>query len=892
MRQPSYRPKLKSLDPRRVPSIAEYRIPAASSNSTVDDSALNDQFLSVITNGSVEGGVFKSSRRYRQWSDASGAGALHTAVAVTIAGAASCKKIIAMSAKTSGPAGYVFKVADMGAILTASTAAFGTSFGLFDEAVGRWVAYQHIDRAFFVGGANGNVRMISSICGTPTVSLVYKPTRFPSNQVVATTFDTATDYFTALPGWGTKDFPHILEAGLTTINAPDTSLFFSPTTYPITGNRVNYASALALTASDSQTDLVINPNGAISFWNVNGNYGNPLNYGIYTFQATQDYTEIDYLYFKYEGKKLGAGTPPYANTATIDQARIKVQKNGSGTWVDLPCLASAESSGGNIVRTHVWADLTNLDPDVKAAIKKIHFPLIFQGGGAVTLSNNFYYDISFHRGGKAYKLQSQVTDTLSATPPQEDLNYYFRYVSSDGLTISKPITVTIPPSVHEGVRPNAGIPKIGQEIQFVILNAGAPWESTGSNISNVEVYRKVTIRSTGEDRYYLLGTVANPVTSVAFLDVKSDKELIEGAGTYLPAIPDTGILPSGSTAITNIVCGCSWKGSNVLFDNAGLAYFSKVGTYAEFMFPNDGYQVDPEDLTRPRFEQVTPDALPIIAAIGKDALYMFSENRVYAMSGDYIATCPPARPLPNASGILGARAYCGYGGGVIYAARDGLWFIQVPFGFSGSAEQVESKEITISNRACWEWLYNGGGSNITISTDKSEKDIWVFNGDRALHFTKESGWVRVLWGGSSDAKIFSAYHQTYGLVIGMSSHKFGLIGEFLTDGGTDLPGATGSTFIADFESRKFTDYRKVLRALVNVENPASGRTVTLNATSDRGTSENLTFNGANPVYNQSWNMSGAPSGGRWVKFKLSISPGTIIESATIQMTRHDTRRGK
>jgi hypothetical protein len=788
---------------------------------------------------------------------------------------------------------YVFKIADMGSILTASTAAFGANFGTFTEGAGRWVAYQHISRAFFVGGANGNVRMISSVCGTPVVSLTYKPTQFPSNQVTEYILQTTLDQFRYnFAGWGTKLFRGFMDSPVIS-GSGDSATITNAVGTPISmsGNKTNFASAIQFYSGDGTQDIAIEENGGqINYFNVSTP---KVNRFVYTLQNPVDWAFVDYLYFVYWGNQaLHSASYTSAGPSTSGEVEFKFQDSTGGTWYSATTRSAVENIPGiGNSKCHVWVDLTSIPLAVRKDLKKIMLPMLEASGHSLngTLRSMAIYP---YRGGKAYKLQTQATDTLSANPPQEDLVYYVRYVSADGLYVSKPVVRTIPPSVHEGLRPIAGIPKIGQSVAILIKKAESPWASD----STIQVYRKVIVRASNETRYYLVDTLANPsgaFTTVAYQDDYSDIELIEGAFTYLSEPPESdGISPSGTTAIANMVCGCSWKGSNVLFDNAGLAYFSKVGTYGEFMFPNDGYQVDPEDLTRPRFEQVTPDALPIIAAIGKDALYMFSENRVYAMSGDYIATCPPARPLPNASGILGARAYCGYGGGVIYAARDGLWFIQVPFGFSGSAEQVESKEITISNRACWEWLYNGGGSNITISTDKSEKDIWVFNGDRALHFTKESGWVRVLWGGSSDAKIFSAYHQTYGLVIGMSSHKFGLIGEFLTDGGTDLPGATGSTFIADFESRKFTDYRKVLRALVNVENPASGRTVTLNATSDRGTSENLTFNGANPVYNQSWNMSGAPSGGRWVKFKLSISPGTIIESATIQMTRHDTRRGK
>ncbi len=872
----------------RLQEPVRYEVPARPSASTLDSTALNDNTLAYILNGSIEKGVFSASRRYRTWGNApttTASGAWTASCLASISGTSGCEKLILMTRDNAGT-GFQFYSANVSASASAAANVFGTAYGGFTEATGEWVGHQHLDRAFFVGGTNGNVRMISSICGTPSVSAMVKKAAFPSNQVVASYRTAVSDYLTTLGRNGAQTFPHPSDGGLTLINAPDTSFVISSVTYSISGKVVNYADNLAITAAGTTADGAISSSGYLTYWNISGTGGAPSNVLDYTFQTAQDYDDCDYFYVKYTVKDLsGGGLPVFETSYTTAQAQVSVQKDGSGTWTDLTCQVTVATVSTTRDTVHVWCDLTGVAADIRGAIKKIRFPMLSQSG--TTLPDA--YDINFHKGGKAYKMQNQVTDTLSVTtPPQEDLEYYVRYVSSDGLTVSKAIRVTVPPSAHEGVRPSAALPKIGGVVTITTSEATAPWG--GSSL--IKVYRKVTVRETEETRYYLLDGVESNAGGGVYTDYYSDKDLLNSTLTYTAAFDEAGELEDGVDLITNMVAGCTWKGANVLFDRSGLAYFSKVGTYNEFLFPGDGTEIDDQDVSRPRFIQITPNGLPIIAGIGQDALYMFAVDRIYAMAGDYPSSAPPASILPNLGGVLSSRACAPYFGGVVYGASDGLWSIEVPYGFNGSAEQVRANELTKNHRDCWEWVKSGGTSNMCVAIDRNSRDIWVFNNSRALTYTPETGWARIEWA-VSDSVLFCRHHHLYGTILVHSSRKASVIGAFTTDAATDPNGTTGGTaFTATFETKKFDAPLRILRVQTYLQSASSTTGASLTAISERGGTQSVSFNGASPVYNAPWSTTSFPSGGRWIKFQLSLTPGTTVEACVLSLATHDQYRGK
>lgn len=874
--------------PSSLQEPVRYEVPARPSASTLDSTALSDNTLAYILNGSIEKGVFSASRRYRTWGNApttTASGAWTASCLASISGTSGCEKLILMTRDNAGT-GFQFYSANVSASLSAAANVFGTAYGGFTEATGEWVGHQHLDRAFFVGGTNGNVRMISSICGTPSVSAMVKKAAFPSNQAVASYFTTVSEYYITLAGSGSKLFNSLKDA--TTVVNPGNDAIMTIDGVAMAGNLVNYTATLAVTSSDSRTDLALSTAGTLDYWFHTGTAGAPSNVGVYTFAAAQEYDKADYLYFKYETKEFPSNSAPpaFAASYTTAEIQISVQKDGSGTWVDLTCQRTVESVSGTPRVVHIWADLTNVASDVRAALKKFRFPLLFQGG---SITPPDYYSISFHKGGKAYKLQDQVTDTLSATsPPQEDLEYYVRYISADGLTLSKAIRVTVPPSAHEGVRPNAALPKIGGVVKITTAEATAPWTST----SLIRVYRKVEVRGTGEVRYYLLDGAESNASGGIYTDYYSDKDLLNSTLTYTATFDETGELEDGATLITNMVAGCTWKGANILFDRSGIAYFSKVGTYNEFLFPGDGTEIDDQDVSRPRFIQITPNGLPIIAGIGQDALYMFAVDRIYAMAGDYPSSAPPASILPNLGGILSSRACAPYYGGVVYGASDGLWSIEVPYGFNGSAEQVRAEELTKNSRDCWEWVKSGGTSNMCVSIDRNSRDIWVFNNNRALTYTPETGWARIEWA-VSDSVLFCRHHHLYGTILVHSSRKASVIGAFTTDAATDPNGTTGGTsFTATFETKKFDAPLRILRVQTYLQSASSTTGASLAAISERGGTQSVSFNGASPVYNAPWSTTSFPSGGRWIKFQLSLTPGTTVEACVLSLATHDQYRGK
>jgi hypothetical protein len=133
----------------------------------------------------------------------------------------------------------------------------------------------------------------------------------------------------------------------------------------------------------------------------------------------------------------------------------------------------------------------------------------------------------------------------------------------------------------------------------------------------------------------------------------------------------------------------------------------------------------------------------------------------------------------------------------------------------------------------------------------------------------------------------------YGTILVHSSRKASVIGAFTTDAATDPNGTTGGTaFTATFETKKFDAPLRILRVQTYLQSASSTTGASLTAISERGGTQSVSFNGATPVYNAPWSTTSFPSGGRWIKFQLSLTPGTTVEACVLSLATHDQYRGK
>lgn len=882
--------------------VSKLEIPASPPNSTLDPTSIANSALAYVLNGSVYGGVFQAGRAYRLWGTGFTSDSTFSAATLaSIASSSQCDRLVVLTRTATGFEFYNVNIANS---TSAQGSVYGTAFGAFSQNAGTWMGYQHLDRAFFVGGVNGDVRQVQSLCGTASASIVYKTAQFPNSQVTTTPLATAIDNGYTSITFAPTGSPAYSYA---TMTAGATSPF---------GTSMNGFPANASIASGAATNNVAQYSNIELFvdgdWEAHDDIGlqhpptNTTPGQIFSYlQFHNDSRKIDFAYtFTTLMPLASTGASDYlwvthdatgANGVTFTGADVVATRmavsvavsSASTTWISLPIQIAVTGAGSKVL--NVWADLTALTPAQRADIKRLRLTYWVDGTGS---SSNYcgFIETNVKGGGKAYKLQSQSTDTLSAEPVDEELKYHVRYRSANGLTVSRLLSASVQPSVHEGFRPDSVLPKIGNRITITSLVAGAPWDST----SLIDVYREVLDRTTNTTKYFRIVDGAANTGSSVFADTYTDRELLDSI-----TIPWTSILdPNGeslsSTTVqaSGMVCGTSWKGANVLFDTGGLCYISRVGTYTEFEWPGIDSAIDPDDVSRARFLQITDDGLPVLYAKGLDALYMFSRNRPYAMTGEFPSSASRPVPLPNLGGILGMKAAHPWKRGIVYAAKDGLHYVFVPFGFNGTAEQVEHVELTKDNRGCWaDYLLTGtDGSDISVAVDRNGRDIMVFNGAKALHIDTEAGVVRRTWA-TGDTVSWAGFNHKYGLLTIMATRACGVMGDFLTDGGTDVGGTNGTTFVAEFETKKFTDFAKLLRAQLWCRTPAYNTDITLTATSDRGGTQAITFTGENPVYNKAWPANGATSGGRWFKLNLKLNPGTIVEAMIVSATSHDGKRG-
>jgi len=820
-------------------------------NTSKDETQVAAGELSAATNLRRDRGVWEACDRYRVWGNAPTGAGLNGAGIGSFRHSSECEKIFIIFSNSGDQ--YFYK-ADVSGSLNAAGSVWGSSISNLTATQG-WVGWQHLDRFYWAGSSTNQVRYISTPCGASTLTAEYKVVGWPTDQVELASTDYAAYPFTA---WGT-------DSGVDRA----------------AGNAARYSDATTIIDfDDTEDDLSLGTSMMKIMLDAEPS-GNYVLDCAYIAQAGEDWSGRTSYAVHWDGANM---TNHDFNNAGINDSDFKmyVQKEGSAVWVELV--------QGDIYKTSdtdwwVWFSAADVASDVLADVKKVRFAgKVQKTGGA---ADEGWIELSLYRGGQNYNLQDSASDTFDQTAYSErNVRYYVRYRSADGNHVSAAISKQVSAVTHQGLRANTNLPLMGTLTGFTVQAATSPWAAADF----IDIYRLVEDQDSGTERYYKIVDGASNSGTYTYTDTLTDRDILTGTYTSIAAADfvATGDYEGGSDAIVDISAGCSWKGSNVLADIYGKVYFSRVGTYNQWLWPGTDMEIDPEEIGRPRTVQVAYTRMPVLSMVPADVLYLFTSNTVYAFSGETPALAAGPATIAHAYGAVSGKGCQAYFGGALYGTNHGLYWVRVPLAFAGVAEPEKYEDMTAGIRDSWTWLLGTDASNLVVAVD--DQEIWCFVNDRFLWRDREGLWTAGQW--ADGMNIFNAWgHRKYGLVGVTTAGKAFVLGDYETDGATDAAGTNGTAVTWSASSRMVVEDARLVRARVLIADPDAYTNVSISAESEfGGTAHSITYTGDEPGYNKAWPTWDRPPAGHSFKVTLSGSAADIVQSAQVGIARYDERR--
>lgn len=802
-----------------------------------------------------DNGKFELSDRYRIWGTSlsePGGVSINGAGIGSFRHSSECEKIFII--RTNG-ADQDFHKADVSGSTSAAAANWGSAIDTLTATQG-WVGWQHLDRFYWAGSATNQVQYIATPCGSSTLDPEYKINGWATDQVDTSIADYAVIPFTI---WGT-------DAGA----------------LPGAGNFVRYTDAQEFVGAqtDNADDLDIITNALRIY--MDGNAAPPAaasNSVAYIYQTAQDWAGTSAVAVKLVSNGYANGLD--LTVCNIDNFKFYIQKSGSGTWHEARRGDYYEASTTEL---WIWYDLSDVDAAALADLKKIRFSTERIAGGAGYIGD---LEIYAWKGGQTYSLQDSASDTFDrATYPERNVRYYVRYRSADGNHVSSAIQAQVSAITHNGLSVNANLPKMGSLISLAVQTAAAPWTTSDF----IDIYRLVEDVDAGTSRIYRIVTGASNAATYNWTDELSDRDILNGTYTSFNAsdFVVTGDYEGGATAITDISCGTSWKGSNVLADIYGKVFFARVGTYNQWIWPGVDADVDAADVGRARTVQVTGTRMPILAMVAQDALYMFSNESVYAMAGEYPSESVGPALVPHAYGAVSGKGCVAYYGGSLYGTMHGLYAIQVPMNFGGTAEPVVYEELTERVRPSWESLLGSNPEKLVVAAD--DKEIWCFVNERWMHRDADGNWATGEW--ADDMFVFNAWgHRKYGVVGVTSAGRAFVLGAFPTDGGTTAAGDNGTAASWRVKTRRLFGNLRVLRSSVVSSERHDETDIAVTCNSEFGGTHTIDYEGGLHKIDRSFSGWGKPPSGKWMEFELSgTGEHSDVLVASVSVVDYDERR--
>lgn len=323
--------------------------------------------------------------------------------------------------------------------------------------------------------------------------------------------------------------------------------------------------------------------------------------------------------------------------------------------------------------------------------------------------------------GDNWMRDTRETIDVDAGPTTGTLTYAYSYFD-----VSEALETALSPSGDIAMTS----PGVGQYVTITpLVNSGL------TSADKIYVYRKEV--ATGKWRR--IGSVANsgsPTVDDHYMEHEL-KDLPEYTATTLPRTVRAEAI---TTFKQSLVVGADRQ-----------VFISAVGEPLRFSpSPDEALptQEEEDDETRPRTVYASDNrAEEVYGVHGQDTLYIVTDRAVYAMVGDFPADLTPPRRLPGSRGAVGHRASAPYGGGILVATTDGLWFYAVGRGFSGldNGSLVE-RELTNEVRTSWKNFLGDLSSLVgdDVIVFEFEDEIWCLHqtgsGTKYLMLSRENAW--------------------------------------------------------------------------------------------------------------------------------------------------------
>ena len=489
--------------------------------------------------------------------------------------------------------------------------------------------------------------------------------------------------------------------------------------------------------------------------------------------------------------------------------------------------------------------------------------------------------------GGRFLVKDDATWKLINGSPARKIQYAYRYVHNSGSPVTNWTHLEVAGPIAIGARPIASFPHMGtwMNISPIIQNTGT--------YDEFEVARRASDGSWYDiSGQFTAGTLVNTDTPGGadqnfLIDKWTDVEVIAN-GTTPTTDPDTAedpFDPADSGPVVDVENGFSWKGSNVYLTSTGQVQFSGTNDFKFVLWDN----VDVEPLLQgsgvnPRVVQVTSKADPFLGGVGTDAAYCFTRNAPYVFVGA-IPAFADGPWLLDAKGAVGKRAMTTYRGGALYAADDGLYFLLVPPNFANASEVPPPLEMTRNVRDSWEDLFDEGGTDYRDQTVvvAHKSHIWVFCRNKYLHMHPDGRWVTGAWADSFSV-VSATSDEQKGIVLIGSDMKTGVIGDFVTDGGTAVAGTGGTAAEWTYRSGVLHQALSWEQWELDIETTAASPNVRMKLTTDRGAQSNHSFtdltNLTRPVDRVS---NSVHNKGRWADLTIVGQAEDKLRSAVMQV---------
>lgn len=419
-----------------------------------------------------------------------------------------------------------------------------------------------------------------------------------------------------------------------------------------------------------------------------------------------------------------------------------------------------------------WGDLTAIPDSIKGDVKEIKLRVGTKPG----LGSTDFKVETFAFGGIRYKATEWQTATTANTA---EVAYAYRFTEGAIIGPASPLVVTS--KSHLGSRLAANQSYMGATTTITVPPADAPF--TGA--ATIELYRVV-------DGTYRKLTTGPNTQDLVYTDRLRDDEITASPGTYpvtTLSFEDTGDGFSGQ--VVGIVCGCAWRGSNIYSGMDGKLYGSRTNAFADVLWDNVVKTNDQGsgDLSFPRTFTLSDDSkTPALCLVPGDSLYALTEFEVYAIvGGQTFGTASFPRKVDGGRGVVGVYAATVFADACLYGARDGLWFVRKTGDENSQPDELQ--EITKDNRGAWKWLL--GDSPSTLVVRHHMGDVWCLNGTRYLHVTRQAKQITGVWADGRSV-VDASSDLRRGLVLQLSDGSLAIVGEYLSDGGTNLEGTNGA----------------------------------------------------------------------------------------------------